>query len=485
MDGLGVDRGRRRFLGALGAGAVSAAWPRGAARASAPDPRPNVLFIAVDDLNDWVGCLGGHPQARTPNLDRLAGEGVLFENAHCQAPICTPSRASILSGRLPSTTGLYFLTPQYREAETLRDTVSLQQHFMAHGYRSLGAGKVFHTNTDPESFHDYGGAMGGFGPLPDKKLSLPKGHPLWDWGAFPERDEDMPDHKIASWAARRLSEDHGGPFMLSVGFFRPHVPMYAPQKWFDLHPRDKIILPDARADEYDDVPRYGRQLSHAAAAPRHDYVVSLGEWEHGVQAYLACVSFVDACVGRVLDALRAGPHADNTVVALWGDHGFHLGDKLRWGKRSLWEEATRAPLMIAGPGVVRGGRCRRPAGMIDLYPTLSDLCGLPARPGLEGRSLRPLLEDPAAPWDRPALTTFGPNNHSLRSERHRYIRYADGSEELYDHETDPGEHVNLAGAPGADAVVREMRRWLPEVNRPALPGSTSSDSPLYGPIDVW
>lgn len=186
MDGLGVDRGRRRFLGALGAGAVSAAWPRGAARASAPDPRPNVLFIAVDDLNDWVGCLGGHPQARTPNLDRLAGEGVLFENAHCQAPICTPSRASILSGRLPSTTGLYFLTPQYREAETLRDTVSLQQHFMAHGYRSLGAGKVFHTNTDPESFHDYGGAMGGFGPLPDKKLSLPKGHPPCGTGApFP------------------------------------------------------------------------------------------------------------------------------------------------------------------------------------------------------------------------------------------------------------------------------------------------------------
>jgi len=261
--------------------------------------------------------------------------------------------------------------------------------------------------------------------------------------------------------------------------------MYAPQKWFDLHPRGKIILPEARADEYDDIPRYARQLSYAAAAPRHDYVVSLGEWEHGVQAYLACVSFVDACVGRVLDALRAGPHADNTVVALWGDHGFHLGDRLRWGKRSLWEEATRAPLMIAGPGVARGGRCRRPAGMIDLYPTLSDLCGLPPRPGLEGRSLRPLLEDPAAPWDRPALTTFGPNNHSLRSERHRYIRYADGSEELYDHETDPGEHVNLAGTPGADAVVREMRRWLPAVNRPALPGSGGSDSPLYGPIDAW
>lgn len=475
---------RRRFLGAMGASALGAAAAP-LTKARAEHSRPNVLFIAIDDLNDWIGCLGGHSQAITPHMDRLAAEGVLFENAHCQAPICTPSRASLLSGLYPSTTGLYFLAPQFREAETLRDSISLQQYFMAHGYTSLGVGKVFHTGSDPLSYHQYGGEMGAFGPRPEKKISLPEGHPLWDWGAYPDRDEEMPDYKIAQWAKAKLEQDHDKPFFLSVGFFRPHVPMYAPQKWFDLYPRDKIQLPVALPDDRDDIPQYALDLSYAAAAPRHDYVLSLNEWEHGVQSYLACISFVDSCVGMVMDALRASKYAENTVVVLWGDHGFHLGEKLRWGKRSLWEEATRAPLMISGPGIDGGQRCRRPAGMIDLYPTLIDLCGLPPRDILEGQSLRPLLDNPDAPWERPTLTTFGPDNHSLRSERYRYTRYADGSEELYDHDADPGEHRNLAGTEGSEAIMSAMRRWLPESSRAPLPGSKGSDSPLYGPVDTW
>ena len=476
---------RRGFLAAsLGlAGVMPFAGRR--AFSEGQSKKPNVLFIAVDDLNDWVGCLGGHPQAITPNLDALAASGTLFENAHCQAPICTPSRASLLSGLYPSTSGLYFLAPQYRETETLRNMTTLPQYFMEHGYASYGVGKVFHTNDDPYSFHEYGGDMGGFGPRPDQKISLPKGHPLWDWGAYPEADADMPDYKIAKWAENKLQEDHEKPFFLSVGFYRPHVPMYAPPKWFELHPRETIQLPQAAKEDLDEIPPYALELTYAAAAPRHDYVLELNEWEHAVQSYLACVSFVDHCIGKVVTALRNSAYSENTIIVLWSDHGFHLGDKLRWGKRSLWEESTRAPLIISGAGLSAGSRCKRPVGMIDLYPTLVDLCGLPHREELEGQSLRPLLEDPVAPWERPALTTFGPNNHSLRSERYRYTHYADGSEELYDHEVDPGERTNLATLEGHEEIKAAFKRWLPEINREPAPGSKGSDSPLYGPVDPY
>lgn len=476
---------RRQFLSSLGAGALASTFLTLDPASASVRERPNVLFIAIDDLNDWVGCLGGHPQAITPSLDALADSGMLFENAHCQAPICTPSRSSLLSGRYPSTSGLYFLAPQYREAETLRDMTSLPQYFKEHGYASLGAGKIFHTDGDPYSFDEYGGNMGSFGPRPEKKISLPKGHPLWDWGAYPDNDAEMPDYKISQWAIRKLEEDYDAPFFLFIGFYRPHVPMYVPQKWFDMHPRDKIILPDAPREDLDDIPKYALELTYAAAAPRHAYVLELNEWDHAVQAYLACVTFVDQCVGNVLKALRAGKYADNTLVVLWGDHGFHLGEKCRWGKRSLWEESTRAPLIFAGPGVPRGLRCRKPVGMIDLYPTLLDLCGLPPRQEVEGQSLRPLLNDPLSAWDRPVLTTFGPNNHSLRSERYRYTRYADGSEQLYDHDNDGGERNNLAGESGMAAVIKDFQQWLPRENREPLPGSTGSDSPLYGTPEQW
>ncbi|MEC8653102.1 MAG: sulfatase [Planctomycetota bacterium] len=440
------------------------------APAVAQADQPNVLLIAVDDLNDWVGALGGHPQAKTPNIDRLAARGTLFANAHCQAPVCSPSRASLATGRLPSTTGMYFLLPALADEPSLQDTVTIAQRFQAEGYETLGVGKVHHGDERP-FFDEYGGAMGGFGPRPEAKLAYDIGHPLWDWGAYPERDEQMPDHRVASWAAAKLAEDRDRPFFMAVGFWRPHVPMYAPEPWFNLHPEADVALPVVTAGDREDLPDYAAQLTIGLPAPRHEWLLEHDQWQHAVQSYLASTSFVDACVGRVLDALAASDHADDTIVVLLSDHGFHLGEKERWAKRSLWEESTRVPLIVAAPGS-EPGVSTRPVGLVDVYPTLLDLAGLAAAPGLDGHSLAPLLADPGAAWPHVAVTTFGPGNHALRSERWRYIRYADGSEELYDHERDPHEWRNLAALeprPAAvAAVIATLEAALPTADAPIL-----------------
>ena len=356
-----------------------------------PSP-PNVVLITIDDLNDWVGCLGGHPQARTPSLDALAARGTLFTNAHCQAPVCTPSRASLFTGRLPSTTGMYFLQPNLSQVAGLADVVTLAERFAAEGYATLGVGKLYHGPED-RYFQTYGGAKGGFGPRPAEKLAYPQGHPLWDWGPYPASDAQMPDTKVADWAIARLAEEREGPFFLAVGFWRPHVPMYVPAPWFDAF-REQIRLPTTRADDRDDLPRYAAELTVGHPAPRHEWMVEHDAWRDAVHAYLASGSFVDHQVGRVLAALEASDHAGDTIVVLLSDHGFHLGEKQRWAKRSLWEESTRVPLILAGPGVPVG---RRDAGvgLVDVYPTLLELCGLSAQADLDGHSLVPLLRGEA------------------------------------------------------------------------------------------
>ena len=447
-----------------------------ACSASAEQAPRNVLFIAVDDLNDWIGPLGGHPQAKTPHLDRLAKQSVVFTNAHCQAPICNPSRVSLLTGTLPSTTGTYFLAPRIRQWEATKDAVTIPQHFERSGYDSWGVGKIFHGSDNKNEFAEYGGSLGSFGPRPEKPISAGHTHPLWDWGAFPERDDQMPDARIAAWASEKLKQSHAQPFFLGCGFYRPHVPLYAPQKWFDEHPRSAIQLPPYIDGDLDDISQYAQDLTWSVAAPRHQWIVDHGELEHAVQAYLACVTFVDAQVGKVLDALESSDAAENTVIVLWSDHGFQLGTKERWGKRALWEQATKVVLMISAPGMSRGTKCDRPVGLIDLYPTLIELCGLDQVTGLEGHSLVPLLEAPHANWPWPALTTFGQHNHAIRTERWRYVTYADGSEELYDRQADPNELVNLAAAPQYADVIRQHRRYLPQVNQPMAAGSAHLDA---------
>lgn len=442
---------------------------------------PNVLLLAIDDLNDWVGCLKGHPQANTPNLDRLASRGVLFRNAHCQAPVCQPSRASLMVSRLPSSTGLYFLNPGLDSSPATKDVVTLPEAFANAGYRVSAAGKLFHHKANQEIFGrigEYGGNFGGFGPRPVQKISQPHGHPLWDWGAFPDRDVEMPDDKISRWAVNQLQQPSEQPFFLAVGFYRPHVPMYVPEKWFQMHPRRHVELPLVHDQDLSDLSPYARDLvTREHVAPTHQWMVENDQWAHAVQAYLASITFVDHCVGRVLDALEGSGQAENTIVCLFSDHGFHLGEKQRWAKRSLWEDSTRVPLIIAGPNL-SPATCDRPAGLIDVYPTLLQLCGLAPDPQHEGQSLVPLLNDPDRSWKRPAITTFGPGNHAVRSTRCRYIRYRDGSEELYDHQRDPHEWTNLAGEQKYETILEEHRRWLPNSELPAL-GQNSTGHKAY------
>ncbi|QDV39146.1 sulfatase [Tautonia plasticadhaerens] len=436
------------------------------AEASAPQERPNVLFIAVEDLNDWTGFLGGHPQARTPNLDRLAARGVSFTRAYCSAPACNPSRTSLLTGLRPSTTGVYHNDQPWRPV--LPDAVTLTDHFAAAGYDVAGGGKIFHNSfNDPDAWPEWFKA--GDHPEPDETPvnGIPgAGH--FDWGPVDVPDEAMGDHRTVSWAIDRLDDDRDRRFFLAVGLIRPHLQWYVPRGYFEHYPVDGISLPEAPADDLDDVPAAG--VAIARPDGDHRKVLEAGQWEEAVQGYLASIEFADAQVGRLLDALEASGLADETIVVLWGDHGWHLGEKQHWRKFALWEEATRVPLIIAAPGVAaHGGRSGRPVSLMDLYPTLVELCGLPQKPELEGESLVPLLRDPASPRATPAITTHGRANHAVRTERWRYIRYADGSEELYDHEADPQEWTNLADDPRWEGQKRDLGRWLPPSDAPYAP----------------
>ena len=436
--------------------------------------RPNVLLIAVDDLNDWVGCMGGHPQVQTPNIDRLAERGVLFSNAHCQSPVCNPSRASLMTGLYPETTGIYFLNPPVWKSPVVDEEEIMPRRFEREGYHVAAAGKLFHSKGNVRYFANYAGNFGGFGPFPKQKLSPFVGPKLWDWGAFPERDEQMPDHKIASWAGKQLEREFDTPFFLGVGFMTPHVPQYAPKKWMDLYPLDTLRLPEVIENDLADVPQYGIHLTRLEhIAPTQEWVVENDQWKPLVQTYLACVSFMDAQVGRVLDALDNSPYADNTIVVLFSDHGFHLGEKERWAKRSIWQDGEGIPLIIAGPGIAGGQICDQPVQLLDIYPTLLDLTGLKADPMHEGHSLKPLLENPKADWPQMARSSFGPGNVAIISKSFRYIRYNDGSEELYDRNKDPHEWTNLIDQPKMASEIKKHRAFLPTTYHPIFKGNST------------
>jgi arylsulfatase A-like enzyme len=436
-------------------------------------PRPNVLFLAIDDQNDWMGCMGGHPQVQTPHIDALARRGTLFLNAQCQSPLCNSSRTSLMTGLRPTTTGIYGLAPWFRKLPEYKDLVSLPQAFARAGYHTLYTGKIYHGRSGRKGDEwSEVGPPAGVGAWPRQKLvDTPARHKLVDWGVFPHKDEDKGDYQVATWTIDQLKKTHDKPFFLACGFFLPHVPCYATQKWFDLYPEDTLILPPVVENDRADTPRFSWYTHWKLPEPRLKYLKEAKQWKNLVRSYLACTSFVDAQVGRIMEALEASGHADNTLIVLWTDHGWHLGEKEITGKNTLWERSARVPLIFAGPGVSAGQRCTRPAELLDMYPTLLELCGLPAQPQLEGLSLVPQLKDAKAPRERMAVTTHNHDNHGVRSENWRYIRYADGSEELYNMQKDPNEWTNLASNPEYADVIAAHKKWIPKDNRKPAPGS--------------
>lgn len=466
--------------------------------------KPNVLFIALDDLNDWIGCLGGHPQTRTPNLDRLAASGVLFRNAYCAAASCNPSRTAVFSGLPPHRTGLY--RNQQKLREVLPEAELLPRYFSRHGYWSAGSGKMLHYVIDPPSWDEYFPDKATDRPLPrtftprNRPVSLPRAgdwqYVETDWAALAVSDEQYGgDWSVTQWVGEQLSaqkvapafaEDVGSkmrlksqPLFLACGIYRPHEPWFVPQKYFKPFPLDGIQLPPGyRADDLNDVPTAGQRIA------RNRYFAHIqeqGQWRKAIQAYLASIHFADAMLGRVLDALEKSPHRDNTIVVLWSDHSWHLGEKEHWQKFTGWRACARVPLMVWVPkgtpglpeGTAAGGVCDRPVSLVDLFGTLTDLCGLPAKAGISQRSLVPLLRDPQAEWPHAALTHLDrPQNYALSTERWRYLHYFDGGEELYDLASDPHEWRNLAGQPEHADRLAEMRALAPQSIAP-LHGTTA------------
>ena len=461
---------------------------------STQQDKPNVLFIAIDDQNDWIGCLDSHPMVQTPNIDRLAARGTLFTNAHCQAPLCNPSRTSLMLGLRPSTTGIHGLKPWFRTVPQWADHVALPQHFVANGYESYSNGKIYHSirsqpaDTENPEFQHWG-SRGGVGSKPPEKLipDTPFGnHPLMDWGVWPDDNDDTKkgDYDVASRAIEQLENmPDDKPFFLAAGFFLPHVPCYATQKWFDLYPDDASVLPPMPKDDRDDTSHSSWWIHWRLPEPRQKWIEENDQAINLVRSYMASTSFVDSQVGRILEALEKSGKKDNTIIVLWSDHGYHLGEKLITGKNTLWRRSTRVPLIFAGPGVNQGGKSNRPAELLDIYPTLIDLCKLPTLDHLEGLSLTPQLENPQAPRERPAITSHNQGNFSVVTEKWRYIRYVDGSEELYDIVGDPHEWTNLASQ--KKGVARDLKKWIPKINNGPVAGSASRVLTYYDKSAVW
>ncbi len=450
-------------------------------KAAPPEAPPNILFIAVDDLNDWIEPLGGHPQARTPNLSRLAEEGLTFTRAYTASPACNPSRTAMLTGMHTYTTGMYSNYQVWREV--LPDVVTLPKYFSNHGYWSAGAGKIFHNNMpDPESWDDYFPSKEQhmpryFYPQRGSTVNMPAFEHMYgdfDWAPLDLADEETGDFQSVDWVIQQLQREHDRPFFLATGIYRPHVPWYVPREYFDLFPLDSVRLPRVLEGDLDDIGERGRDIAYRGG-DYHRHVVEAGQWNMAVQGYLASIAFADAMVGRLLDALEASRYGDNTIVVLWSDHGWQLGEKEHWRKFALWDNVARVVLMMKVPqgtvGLPEGstvGRSDRVVSLLDIFPSLLELAGLSMKQGLDGRSLVPLLRDPEAAWEHPAITTYDFSEYSVRTERWRYIRYIDGSEELYDHENDPEEWDNLAGDPDYAAITRELAGHLPENPAPLV-----------------
>ncbi len=454
--------------------------------------RPNILMIAVDDLNNWIGCLGGHPQAQTPNLDRLAASGVLFTNAHCPGAACNPSRSAIMTGRAPNKSGLYDNRQKMREVMPTDEI--MPKTFSQHGYWSAGSGKILHYFIDANSWDGYFPKKETENPFPrtlypeNRPVNLPRGGP-WqyvetDWAALDATDEEFGgDWLVSKWIGEQLMSKHDQPFYLACGIYRPHEPWFVPKKYYEQFPLENIQLPPGyKADDLEDLPPAGKRRG-----PNRyfSHIREEGQWKQGIQGYLASIAFADAMVGRVLDALEKSPHKDNTIVVMWSDHGWHLGEKEHWQKYTAWRAVTRVPLMVRVPpgvsnssipaGTQPGTICDQPVNLLSVFPTLLDLAKLPASDNHDAPSLLPLLKDADADWPHVSTTFLSrPGEIGLSTKDWRYIRYQEDEEELYHIPSDPHEWRNLASVPQHSAKLKELRELAPQEFARFIPPKVSS-----------
>ena len=475
---------------------------------SACAKQPNVLFLAVDDMNDWIGSLGATPRAITPNLDKLAARGVNFSNAHTPGVYCAPARAAIFSGQYASTTGCYRSSDYFTDHPEIE---GLSLSFSKAGYTTLGVGKLYHhmpgsidvrgwdefylrkpsQRTEGWSLDNWTEEMPFPNPFPASVFNKGKeikGGLFLEWAGLPnDKEEEMADTIRVNWAADQLGKKHDKPFFLACGIYAPHFPNYCPQKYFDLYDRDKIELPPIKVDDLEDLPERMKRAK-TARSKIHKELEAKGAVKDAIHGYLACMSYADAMMGRVLDALEKSPYADNTIVVLWSDHGYHHGEKYDWGKHTLWERTSNIPFIWAGPGVKKGAVTDVTASLIDMYPTFVEMCGLP-RPHqkLEGTSLASTLEKPAVAKDRDVyLPYMAPGEYAIINKDWRYITYGDDGEELYDLKSDPNEWNNLAENPKYKDTKRLLRKSAPKKFSPAAPKRTiGKDLIIEGETFRW
>ncbi len=443
-----------------------------------PQEKYNVLFIAADDLNNDLEVYGD-PQVKTPHLNRLAKMGVRFDNAYCQQPLCGPSRASLMTGLRPDTLDMHTLKHELRKKNP--NVVTLGQLFRKNGYFSARAGKIYHygnpsqigtdANDDPATWDERYNPAGIDKKQEDKIIRYSKNKGLgisMAWWDPVSRDEDHTDGMVATKIIELMEKPRDRPFFLAAGFFNPHCPYVAPKRYFDLYPLDKITIPDLEEAKRDlkDVPPMAIQRD-TKNWPYYFKDITKEQARKCKQAYYACNSFVDAQVGRLLDALERNKLLEKTIIIFWSDHGYFLGEKGLWYKRKAFERSVRMPLIIAAPGFTKNKATQKTVELLDLYPTLADLCGLKAPENLEGASLRPILVDPkTSSWDKPAVSQVWHSprawGYSIRTEKWRYTEWLEGKagRELYDHSTDPNEIKNLAMDPAYFRTIRELSKKL-------------------------
>jgi arylsulfatase A-like enzyme len=438
---------------------------------------PNVLFIAVDDLNDWVAPLSGHAQTISPNMEIFASQAVNFTRNYCTSPGCAPSRASVMTGVYPYNSGMYSNYQDWRNVPALKNSVTLGQYFRQNGYYSAGAGKIYHySHIAPRTWDDY---------YPSQEQNMPKEYipeeapmnmprfkymyNMFDWYELPMEDEETADFQSINYISQQLNKRHDTPFFLACGIYRPHLPWYVPKKYFDLFPLEDIQLPDMIENDTSDLGNRAKELIKRGGN-YHKHVIEAGKWKEAIRGYLASIAYADAMFGRLMKNLSESEYADNTIVVLWSDHGWQLGEKMHWRKFALWENVIRTVLMIKVPegmqslpeGSFADKKITEPTSLIDIYPTLVDLCNLPARADLNGISLKPYLKEESELLDRPIITSYDQGDFSVRYKKWHYIKYVDDTEELYDLSKDPNEWYNLAESTDVKAIKLELELMLPK-----------------------